>query len=241
MFTYFDKLVDFQLFNDQFLQLFNDRFLQLFNDQFFQLFNDQFFQLLNSYKFICYILVSVHLFYKYFLTHVLRVLFTITYFLIKFTNINKLFHYFMVKFDRYRVINDRQDAEPYLLRYYVFIKDRSYFPFNVFLHKFLKSDPDDVHDHPWPFITIILYGGYWEYKPESTDNNGKILKLSCKWWGAGSIRYAPSTQLHRIELDPDVKNTWTLFIPGPKQRDWGFKTDKGWIHNESYLSDKKKY
>ena len=39
MFTYFDKLVDFQLFNDQFLQLFNDRFLQLFNDQFFQLFN----------------------------------------------------------------------------------------------------------------------------------------------------------------------------------------------------------
>jgi hypothetical protein len=55
---------------------------------------------------------------------------------------------------------DRQNDEPYLERYYLFLKDRKRFPFNVFLHKFLKSDPDDVHDHPWPYATIILKGGY---------------------------------------------------------------------------------
>ena len=52
--------------------------------------------------------------------------------------------------DRKRVIMDRVNDQPYLERYYVFLKDRTYFPFNVFLHRFLKSDPDDVHDHPWP-------------------------------------------------------------------------------------------
>ncbi len=56
---------------------------------------------------------------------------------------------------RYRVIMDRVDNELYLERYYVFLKDRERFPFNIFVHKFLKSDPDDLHDHPWPFFTIM--------------------------------------------------------------------------------------
>ena len=57
---------------------------------------------------------------------------------------------------RYRVINDRQDKEPYLERYYLFLKDRENFPFNIFLHKFLKSDPDDLHDHPWSYFSFII-------------------------------------------------------------------------------------
>ena len=57
---------------------------------------------------------------------------------------------------RRRVINDREDNEPYLERYYIFLKDRKTFPFNIFIHRFLKSDPDDLHDHPWEFRTIIL-------------------------------------------------------------------------------------
>ena len=44
---------------------------------------------------------------------------------------------------RYRLINDRLESEPYLERFYLFLKDRGNFPFNIFLHKFLKSDPDD--------------------------------------------------------------------------------------------------
>ena len=52
--------------------------------------------------------------------------------------------------DRYVIINDRIDKEPYLERYYLFLRNRENFPFNIFLHKFLKSDSDDLHDHPWP-------------------------------------------------------------------------------------------
>ena len=62
------------------------------------------------------------------------------------------------RWDRHRVIMDRVNDEPYLERYYVFLKDRERFPFNIFVHKFLKSDPDDVHDHPWPYATLILKG-----------------------------------------------------------------------------------
>jgi len=66
------------------------------------------------------------------------------------------------KLDRKRIVMDRVEDQPYLERYYVFLKDRKRFPFNVFLHHFLRSDPDDVHDHPWGYFTIILKGGYWE-------------------------------------------------------------------------------
>jgi len=149
----------------------------------------------------------------------------------------EFFHNTMVKMDRYRLINDRQDKEPYLERYYIFIKERGNFPFNIFLHKFLKSDPDDLHDHPWSYTTIILRGGYWEHTKNDKD---EIIK---KWWGPGTIRRSPATQLHRIELDPTTAGTqevWTLFIPGSKQREWGFETSNGWIDNEKYLEEKKK-
>ena len=43
------------------------------------------------------------------------------------------------KLGRKRIVYDRVDNEPYLERYYLFLKDRTWFPFNVFLHKFLKS------------------------------------------------------------------------------------------------------
>ena len=167
--------------------------------------------------------------------------------ILKFNKLIKIcgsmLHNCMDKMGRYRIINDRQDKEPYLERYYLFLKDRGSFPFNIFLHKFLKSDPDDLHDHPWPYCTIILWGGYWEHIPSKVNLDGTIAATEGKWYGAGSIRFASSTQRHRIELDKSLiaknKSTWTLFIPGPKKRDWGFWTENGWIPNEKYLENKK--
>ena len=77
----------------------------------------------------------------------------------------------MERLDRKRIIYDRLDNEPYLERYYVFLKDRKLFPFNVFLHRFLKSDPDHVHDHPWPYATLILRGGYYEWIPQFNSSS----------------------------------------------------------------------
>ena len=70
-----------------------------------------------------------------------------------------MFKKLMIWLGRYRIINDRQTKEPYLERYYLFLKDRNKFPFNIFLHKFLKSDPDQLHDHPWNYSTFIIKGG----------------------------------------------------------------------------------
>ena len=138
--------------------------------------------------------------------------------------------------DRKRVIMDRVNDQPYLERYYVFLKDRTRFPFNVFLHRFLKSDPDDHHDHPWPYFTLILKGGYTEWIPQFNDHGQKVMEVAA-WRGPGHYRFSHATSYHRIEIDPDV-DTWTLFVPGPKQRDWGFFTRTGWIESEQYLAQR---
>ena len=138
---------------------------------------------------------------------------------------------------RKRIILDRVSEEPYLERYYVFLKDRKWFPFNIFLHKFLKSDPDDVHDHPWPYATLILKGGYWEWIP-LFDEQGKKINEIAHWRGRGHFRISKATSYHRIELDPDV-SCWTLFMPGPQRKEWGFLVRNKWIPNEQYLQQRK--
>ena len=134
------------------------------------------------------------------------------------------------KLGRKRIIMDRQCNEPLLTRYYLFLKERKLFPFNIFVHKFHKGDPGDVHDHPWPYFTLILAGGYYEW----------VLSGGCevrKWRGPGHFRFCSATSYHRIELKPGV-TPWTLFMPGPQTREWGFLVKDKWIHNDKYLYDK---
>jgi len=140
---------------------------------------------------------------------------------------------------RKRIVMDRVENEPYLERYYLFLRERERFPFNIFLHKFLKSDPDDVHDHPWPYATLILRGGYWEWIP-LFDSDGKKIAEKQMWRGPGHFRVCSASSFHRIELKPGV-TAWTLFMPGPKQRDWGFLKNNKWVQWEAYLAlrDKK--
>jgi len=150
----------------------------------------------------------------------------------------KWFLDFLERLERKRIIMDRVNGQPYLERYYVFLKDRNWFPFNVFIHKFLKSDPDDVHDHPWPYATLILKGGYFEWTPQF-DKQGRKFNEICKWRGPGHFRVCGANSYHRIELDPNI-TAWTLFMPGPQKREWGFLVNNRWIHNETYLSERAK-
>lgn len=147
--------------------------------------------------------------------------------------------WFLQKLDsigRKRIVMDRINNEPYLERYYLFLKDRKSFPFNIFLHRFLKSDPDDVHDHPWPYATIILKGGYYEWVPEFNSKGEKIGEVR-HWRSPGHFRTCGATSYHRIELDPGV-DCWTLFMPGPQKRDWGFLVKNKWVQHEKYLSER---
>jgi hypothetical protein len=135
------------------------------------------------------------------------------------------FHKLMVKLGRYRLIPDRRTGEDYMHRYYLFLKDRSWFPFNFTLHKIVKSDDPIFHDHPWSYMTIVLKGGYWEWTPVFDSSAGEY---------------------HWLELDPEVGPATTLFFMGPQQREWGFLVDKAkkktqWIQWEHYLNNYKDY
>jgi len=149
---------------------------------------------------------------------------------------NKFFTW-LERSDRKRIIMDRVSTEPYLERYYVFLKDRTQFPFNIFLHKFLKSDPDDVHDHPWPYATLILKGGYYEWVPEF-NSYGEQVGEKRFWRGPGHFRFSAAHSFHRIELKEGVE-CWTLFMPGKQQREWGFLVDNNWIKWNDYLQLRK--
>ena len=143
----------------------------------------------------------------------------------------------MMKLDRKRLIYDRIDNELYLTRYYLFLKKRTYFPFNIFLHRFHKSDDATPHDHPWPYATIILWGGYYEWIPFFNECGELTCEIQ-KWRGPGHFRFCSAESYHRIELKPG-KTCWTLFIPGKKRRDWGFLVNDEWIQHEQYFENRK--
>jgi hypothetical protein len=93
-----------------------------------------------------------------------------------------------------------------------------------------------VHDHPWPYATLILKGGYYEWTP-LFDGKGKKIAETCTWRGPGHFRISSANSYHRIELDPSVE-CWTMFMPGPQKREWGFLVNNKWIHNDVYLTQR---
>lgn len=128
-----------------------------------------------------------------------------------------------------RIITDRETDEPYLERYYYM----NFRPFaRLVIHKFMRSDIDGLHDHPWPFETYILSGGYWEH-----------TKAGRFWREPGYHGRATANYFHRLELDHEKaeEDTWTLFMMGRKEKDWGFLDDNDtWVQWETYLANKRK-
>lgn len=108
---------------------------------------------------------------------------------------------------------------PYLLRWWAIPRNRW---FNIYLHKFMRDDDDRaLHDHPWLNCSIVLTAGYFEETP-----SGRL------WRAPGTIRFRQAVARHRIELQrvngvsiPAI----TIFITGPRIREWGFWCPKGFI------------
>lgn len=128
--------------------------------------------------------------------------------------------------DRVRMIKDPVTNDDYLMRYYMLLKERpDWFPINIFVHKFISSDMDKPHDHPWSYFTLILSGGYWEYI-YTLDNEGKVMAMEKYWRKPGFYQYVDASHTHRIELESN-KTCWTLVIPFVKKCNWKFLDDKG--------------
>jgi len=115
--------------------------------------------------------------------------------------------------DRKRTIMDRgpswpdyNKAEPFMIRYYpLFRKRPKWFPFNIFIHKILKSDRGDLHDHYWSYFTVILAGGYVETTEKGTFNRKP-----------GYMGFRRSTDRHSLKIN-EIKPAWTLIFVGPNK------------------------
>jgi len=124
----------------------------------------------------------------------------------------------------------KPDGEPYLTRYYLFLKDREWG--NLFLHHFRSSDldidPNDgveyrqrpyllhCHPHNWAF-SFVLTQGYWEERrnPDDTITRRFVKPLS--------FNFLTRNDFHRVELLDESNGPWTLFFTGSrKNNSWGF-------------------
>lgn len=98
---------------------------------------------------------------------------------------------------------------------------------NVYLHHFVASDETTMHDHPWISLSYLLSGSYVEHQP------GYLRRLV-----AGQLFARWPATPHRVELSHDgYDGPWTLFITGPRVREWGFACPTGWIHWKAFVSE----
>jgi hypothetical protein len=112
--------------------------------------------------------------------------------------------------------------DPYLRRWWLIPRNRWC---NVYLHHFLRSDDDRaLHDHPWINCSILLRGLYREHTPAGSHIRAR-----------GDVVFRLPTSAHRIELSDGP--VWTLFLTGPRVREWGFLCPQGWIHWKRFVAD----
>lgn len=144
------------------------------------------------------------------------------------------------------VIGDPEN--PYVWRWRLFPEYKLLWwpmPFNIYLHKFWRSDDDRaLHDHPWFNISMPLTVGYWEHVPR----DGDMQKTVVLWRKPFHLYVRTAETMHRIELSRTQEEfcnchfctkeipCWSLFFTGRKTRSWGFYCPKGWVYWENFVS-----
>lgn len=80
--------------------------------------------------------------------------------------------------------------------------------FAIYLHRFDQPDVPLLHDHPWPFVSVILSGGYDEQRPTGRRVHRRI----------NFVRATDAHYVERLHRTP----TWTLLLVGRRRRNWGY-------------------
>jgi hypothetical protein len=107
-------------------------------------------------------------------------------------------------------------ANPYLRRWWLIPRNEYC---NVYLHEILRSDDDRAgHDHPWANSSFLIEG---EYQEVTYYRNAPWLEMYRIRQRAGdSVRRFPD-DTHRLII-PEGGRVVSLFVTGPKVREWGF-------------------
>lgn len=113
----------------------------------------------------------------------------------------------------------------------------------VLLHKMDGPDPGiDLHDHPWWFVSIVLWGGYWEYRAEIREapalariaeeyaSAQRGTPVRRRWLSVQTMRLDECHTIFRLRR----RTSWTLVIKGPRRRNWGFYLPTGYMPEKQY-------
>lgn len=88
--------------------------------------------------------------------------------------------------------------------------------FGVYLHRFDGPDPrPTLHDHPWPFVSFVLRGGYIERRLDTltmTVNEEHRVRF------VNRMRTHDAHAIMRLLRVP----SWTLMLVGRRVRTWGY-------------------
>lgn len=135
----------------------------------------------------------------------------------------------------------------YLRRYFVF---RSKL-FSVYIHRFMRSDQDDHHDHPFDFVGYVVSKGYRESVLTGTPSTEWYLcdgRFSVARRAEGTWAFRKAETRHMVQVDKPIKNDdfknapLTVIFRGPWRREWGFwkplehAGDFVWVDRCTYLN-----
>lgn len=98
-------------------------------------------------------------------------------------------------------------------------------PLQIRVHHIMAADIGrDLHDHPWPFRTFVLRGGYLEHR----ESGGRVMRLPGRTASMGRGEF------HRIAKVAQ-RGAWTLFATWGQRQGWGFKQASGqFVPHEEY-------
>jgi hypothetical protein len=72
-------------------------------------------------------------------------------------------------------------------------------------------------------------------KGTTRQQRRELLAMGILWRGPGALVRRRAEALHRL-IVPKGAEAWSLFVMGPKVREWGFAAPTGWVHNVEYTA-----
>lgn len=132
-----------------------------------------------------------------------------------------------------------QGARPYMRRWWLIPRNKY---FNIYLHNIQRSDDDRaLHDHPWWNASLVLRGAYREITPHCPRGIDRFAGSLTLRRARSAHRLVLVGKLHLVEFPtPHLilgpAECWTLFITGPRIREWGFYCPQGWRHWKDFTA-----
>lgn len=118
--------------------------------------------------------------------------------------------------EKFVVPNYDDPKTPYLTRWRLFQTPLC----GVYLHKIGTPDPrDTLHNHPWPFVAVILRGGYLEAVKDE--------EIYARWKRVRWVNVKRFNNSFHWIMSLDRTPTWTLMFVGRRRRVWGYLDREG--------------